>query len=62
MKRSYVGVIMLSVVLLLNIVFTQQVVHAFYFEKYGLVLIYAGLNIVLLPFAVWMYRRERNYG
>ncbi|MWC29893.1 hypothetical protein [Paenibacillus sp. MMS18-CY102] len=62
MKRSYRGVIYLSFVLLANIVFTQQVVNAFFYEQYEKVLLFAGLNVILFPLAIWIYRRERNVG
>ncbi|RIX60136.1 hypothetical protein D3P08_00680 [Paenibacillus nanensis] len=60
MKRSYRGVIYMSFVLLLHIVFTQQVVNAFFYEQYGKVLVFAGLNVLMFPVALWIYRRERN--
>ncbi|MFB9324873.1 hypothetical protein ACFFSY_02815 [Paenibacillus aurantiacus] len=60
MKRSYRGVIYLSLVLLLCIVCTQQVVNAFFYERYALTLLFAGLNVVLFPVALWLYRRERD--
>lgn len=50
----------MSLVLLLNIVCTQQVVNAYFYEQYAKVLVFAGLNLVLFPIAVWIYRRERN--
>lgn len=63
MKRSYLGVILLSIVLLLNIVFTQYVVNHYYFENYKLVLLFAALNIVLFPIALFIYKKEvRNDG
>lgn len=60
MKRSWRGVILLSLVLLLNIWFTQKVVHMFFYEKNELVLLYCGLNIILFPIAYLIYRFERN--
>jgi hypothetical protein len=60
MKRSYRGVIWLSLVLLLNIACTQQTVNAFFYEKYERVVLFAALNIVLFPIALWIYRRERD--
>lgn len=60
MKRSWRGVIYLAVVLFLNIVCTQQTVNAFFYEKYTLVLIFAGLNLLLFPVAFWIYRKERD--
>lgn len=60
MKRSWRGVILLCFVLLLNIVFTQKAVNAFFYEKYVEVLIYCGLNVLTFPLALWLYRRERD--
>ncbi|MFD0698184.1 hypothetical protein ACFQZT_29340 [Paenibacillus sp. GCM10027628] len=60
MKRSFVGVILLCVVLFLNILCTQKAVNAFFFEQYRSVILYAILNILLFPTAIWIYRRERD--
>lgn len=60
MKRSYLGVILLCFVLLLNIICTQQVVNAFFYDKFERVVIFAVINILLFPVALWIYRRERD--
>ncbi|UOE53959.1 hypothetical protein LIT38_17880 [Bacillus sp. CMF12] len=60
MKRSYLGVIILAAILLMNIVFTQYMVHQYYYENYVNVLIFGGLNIVLFPLAVFAYRKTIN--
>ncbi|UQZ80986.1 hypothetical protein SK3146_00142 [Paenibacillus konkukensis] len=60
MKRSYVGVLLLCVVLFLNIICTQKAVNAYFFEQYRTVIVYAICNILLFPFAIWIYRRECN--
>ncbi len=60
MKRSYIGVIILSAILMLNIVFTQYMVHQYYYENYVNVLIFGGLNIVLFPLAVFAYKKTIN--
>ena len=60
MKRSWWGVILLCFVLLCNIVFTQQVVNNFFYERYEQVLLFAGLNLLMFPVAILIYRRERN--
>ncbi|MDP4552909.1 hypothetical protein Q9251_18680 [Alkalihalobacillus macyae] len=62
MKRSYVGVLLLSVVLLLNIILTQLMVHQFYYENYTITLVYGGLNILLFPIALLIYRKEKQKG
>ncbi|MDX8362655.1 MULTISPECIES: hypothetical protein [Bacillaceae] len=60
MKRSYIGVIILSAILLLNIVFTQYMVHQYYYENYVNVLIFAGLNFVSFPLAILAYKKTIN--
>ncbi|AEI39978.1 hypothetical protein KNP414_01414 [Paenibacillus mucilaginosus KNP414] len=46
--------------LLLSIVFTQQVVNAFFYEKYARVLLFAGGNVLLFPLSLWIYKREKD--
>ncbi|KZE84012.1 hypothetical protein [Paenibacillus elgii] len=58
MKRSYRGVILLSVVLLLNIIFTQYTINNYYFENYKLVILFAALNVILFPIALVIYKKE----
>ena len=60
MKRSYLGVIILAAILMMNIVFTQYMVHQFYYENYENVLIFGGLNIILFPLAVLAYKKTIN--
>lgn len=60
MKRSYVGVILLCIVLFLNIIFTQKAVNAYFFDRFSSVIVYAVLNILLFPVALYIYRRERD--
>ncbi|MCM3092295.1 MULTISPECIES: hypothetical protein [unclassified Cytobacillus] len=60
MKRSYLGVIILAAILMMNIVFTQYMVHQFYYENYENVLIFGGLNIILFPLAVFAYKKTIN--
>ncbi|MNH72507.1 hypothetical protein D3C87_454440 [compost metagenome] len=60
MKRSYRGVILLCFVLLLNIICTQQAVNSYFYDRYERVVIFAVLNIVLFPIALWIYFRERD--
>ncbi|MFZ3576982.1 hypothetical protein [Virgibacillus sp. DJP39] len=62
MKRSYLGVIGLAVILLLNIIFTQLLVHQFFFQNYWIVLLYVGLNILLFPTAFFIYKKEIHKG
>ncbi|UII57688.1 hypothetical protein LS684_09820 [Cytobacillus spongiae] len=60
MKRNYIPVIMLCVILLLNIVFTQYMVHQYYYENYTIVLTFVGLNILLFPIAMMIYKRDQK--
>ncbi|WP_173917476.1 hypothetical protein [Halobacillus sp. Marseille-Q1614] len=62
MKRSYWGVLALSFILLLNIVFTQLVVHQFFYENYWTTLVYAACNLLLFPAALIIYKKERDRG
>lgn len=58
MKRSYRGVILLSFVLLLNIIFTQYTVNHYFYQNYGLVILFAALNVLVFPLAYFIYRKE----
>ncbi|MGM7683500.1 hypothetical protein ACSVDA_15230 [Cytobacillus sp. Hm23] len=60
MKRSYIGVIILSAILLLNIIFTQYMVHQYYYGNYVNVLIFAGLNFVSFLLAILAYKKTIN--
>ncbi|KRF04160.1 hypothetical protein ASG89_22545 [Paenibacillus sp. Soil766] len=60
MKRSYVGVILLCIILFLCIVCTQKAVNAYYFDQYRTVIVYAVMNMLLFPTAIMIYRRERD--
>ncbi|MUT67976.1 hypothetical protein [Paenibacillus sp. NEAU-GSW1] len=58
MKRSYRGVLLLSIVLFLNIVCTQYVVNHYFHQKYELVILFAVLNVALFPSALYIYKKE----
>ena len=60
MKRNYGSFAVLCVILLLNIVFTQFVVHQYYYENYINTLIYCGLNILLFPIALYVYKKDKK--
>jgi hypothetical protein len=62
MKRNYISVAILCGILLLNIVFTQFMVHQYYYENYINTLIFMSLNIILFPIAWFVYKRDRNKG
>lgn len=60
MKLRVVGVAILCVVLLLNIIFTQYMVHQYYYENYLNTIIFMGLNILLFPIALYVYKKTKN--
>jgi hypothetical protein len=60
MKLKYVSVAILCVILLLNIIFTQYMVHQYYYENYINTLIFGGLNILLFPIAIFVYKKTKN--
>lgn len=60
MKPRVVGVAILCVVLMLNIIFTQYMVHQYYYENYINTLIFGGLNIILFPIALYVYKKTKN--
>ncbi|MBN6885169.1 hypothetical protein ACUXCC_000299 [Cytobacillus horneckiae] len=57
MKRSYIGIVILCFILFLNIIFTQSMVHQFFYENYVNTLIFMGLNLLLFPTAVIAYKK-----
>lgn len=57
MKRSYVPVALLLVVLMLNIIFTQYMVHQYFYENYSNTIIAAVINVVLFPIAFIIYKK-----
>ena len=60
MKLKYVSVAILCGILLLNIIFTQYMVHQYYYENYINTLIFGGLNILLFPIAIFVYKKTKN--
>ncbi|WP_186576359.1 hypothetical protein [Aquibacillus kalidii] len=62
MKRSYVGVISLCLVLFLDIVFMQLLIHQYFFENYLVTLIFMAGNILLFPIAFLIYKKEKDKG
>ena len=59
MKFKFIGVALLCAFLMMNIVFTQFMVHQFYYENYINVLIFGGLNIVVFPLAFFTYKKTK---
>jgi membrane protease YdiL (CAAX protease family) len=62
MKRSWVGVILLCSILMMNIVFTQFLVHQFYYENYERTILYTLINLLLFPAALFIYKKEKRRG
>lgn len=62
MKRSWRGVIFLSIILFLNIVITQLTVNNYFYQKYTHVVLLAAANLILFPAAIWIYRKEAKNG
>jgi hypothetical protein len=57
--HSYRGVLLLCGVLLMNIIFTQEAVHYYYFEAYEKTILFAILNVILFPIAIFIYKKEK---
>ncbi|MCM3440144.1 hypothetical protein M3683_04760 [Metabacillus halosaccharovorans] len=60
MKRNYLSVFLLCIVLFLNIIFTQYMVHQYFYENYMTSLIFCGLNLLLFPAALIIYKIDKN--
>ena len=57
MKRSYIPVAFLLAVLMLSIIFTQYMVHQYFYENYTNTIIAAVINVVLFPVAILIYKK-----
>lgn len=60
MKRSYLSIALLLAVLVLNIIFTQYMVHQYFFEHYRNVLLAAVVNVILFPVAIFIYKSDQK--
>jgi len=60
MKRSYIPVALLLAVLMLNIIFTQYMVHQYFYEHYSNTIIAAVINVILFPIAFLIYKKGVN--
>jgi hypothetical protein len=60
MKRSYLPVVSLLAVLMVNIIFTQYMVHQYFYENYPNTIIAALLNVILFPVAFLIYKKGVN--
>ncbi|MFJ7930753.1 hypothetical protein [Peribacillus sp. NPDC096448] len=60
MDHKFFGVALLCAFLMMNIVFTQFMVHQYYYENYVNVLIFGGLNLGVFPLALIIYKKTKN--
>lgn len=60
MKHSYVPVALLLAVLMLNIIFTQYMVHQYFYQHYSNTIIAASINVILFPIAFLLYKKGVN--
>ena len=60
MKRNYVPVGLLLAVLLINIIFTQYMVHQYFYQNYTNTIIAAVINVILFPIALLIYKKGVN--
>lgn len=54
------GVVLLLAVLMMNIIFTQYMVHQYFFEHYQNSIIAAVVNVVLFPIAFLIYKIDKK--
>lgn len=57
MKRNLV---ILCVILMVNIIFTQYMVHQYFYEHYTNSIIAALINVVLFPIALLVYKYDKK--
>lgn len=62
MKRKQVHFVALCLILFLNIIFTQYMVHQYFYQNYQNAIIFGLLNIVLFPVAIMIYKSDRKVG
>jgi hypothetical protein len=60
MKRSYLPVALLLAVLMLNIIFTQYMVHQYFYENYTNTIIAAVIKVILFPVAFLIDKKGVN--
>jgi uncharacterized membrane protein len=60
MKHSYLSIGILCLILMLNIIFTQFMVHQYFYGHFKNSLIFVGLNVLLLPLALYIYKNEKG--
>lgn len=60
MIKKHKYLILLIAILFLNIIFAKYIVHQFYYQNYVNTLLFVGLNIVLFPVAIFVYKKEQK--
>ncbi|WP_083935046.1 hypothetical protein [Bacillus sp. 1NLA3E] len=60
MKRRYFSVVLLCLILLLNLAFTQYMVHQYFYQNYLNALISSIIIILLFPIAIYVYKRDQK--
>ena len=60
MKPSYVSVGILCGILMLNIIFTQYMVHQYFYHNYANAFISCIIIVFLFPTAVYVYKRDQK--
>lgn len=55
MKLNDMSIILLCGILMLNIIFTQYLVHQYFYQNYVNVVLLCFLNFLLFPTAIWIY-------
>jgi hypothetical protein len=57
MKHKFISVALLLAVLILNIIFTQYMVHQYFYEHYTNTIVAAVINVILFPVAFVIYKK-----
>jgi len=60
MKAKHVYLVIMAAILFLNIIFAKYIVHQFYYQNYVYTLIFVGLNILLFPIALYVYKKSKK--
>jgi branched-subunit amino acid transport protein len=60
MKLKFLPVALLVAVLMLNIIFTQYMVHQYFYEHYTNSILAAVVNVILFPVAFLIYKKGVN--
>ncbi|MGG0719340.1 hypothetical protein ABE096_17320 [Robertmurraya massiliosenegalensis] len=60
MNHRLVNFVLLLICLMLNIVFTQKMVHQYKFENYDTAILFCVLNLIVFPIALFIYKRDKK--